>query len=121
EQQGIGRYIERMLGLEHVNPELRVWHDAVKVLRQPDRVARIAVVGKYVAMPDAYLSLLEALKHAGIANRAAVDVNWVNAEDLVGDDLAGLAEYDGILVPGGFGIRGIEGKVTAARIAREQK
>ena len=121
EQQGIGRYIERMLGLEHVTPELRVWHDAVKVLRQPDRVARIAVVGKYVAMPDAYLSLLEALKHAGIANRAAVDVTWVNAEDLVDNDLADLAGYDGILVPGGFGIRGIEGKVAAARIAREER
>ena len=120
EQQGIGRYIERMLGLEHVTPELRVWQDAVRVLRQPERVARIAIVGKYVAMPDAYLSLLEALKHAGIANRAAVDITWVNAEDLVDDDLTDLTRYDGILVPGGFGIRGIEGKVAAARIARER-
>jgi len=119
EQQGIGHYIERMLGLEHVVPEMGVWQEAVRVLRQPDTVARIAVVGKYVAMPDAYLSLLESLKHAGIANRAAVEVTWVNSEDLVGSDLGGLADYDGILVPGGFGIRGIEGKVAAARIARE--
>jgi CTP synthase len=119
EQQGIGRYIERMLGLEHVAPDMAVWEEAVRVLRQPDTVARIAVVGKYVAMPDAYLSLLESLKHAGIANRAAVEVHWVNAEELVGGDLSSLADYDGILVPGGFGIRGIEGKVAAARIARE--
>jgi len=121
EQQGIGHYIERMLGLGHVEPAMQVWQDAVGVLRQPEAVVKIALVGKYVAMPDAYLSLLEALKHAGIANRSAVDVNWVNAEELVGGDLSGLADYDGILVPGGFGIRGIEGKVAAARIAREHK
>ncbi len=121
EQQGIGRYIESMLELERVTPELRVWQEAVRVLRQPERVARIAVVGKYVAMPDAYLSLLEALKHAGIANRAAVEVNWVNAEELVEAELGRLEEFDGILVPGGFGVRGIEGKVRAARYAREQR
>ena len=121
EQQGIGRYVESMLELERVTPELRVWQEAVRVLRQPDRVARIAVVGKYVAMPDAYLSLLEALKHAGIANKAAVEINWVNAEELVDSDLEHLAEFDGILVPGGFGVRGIEGKVRAAQFARERR
>ncbi len=120
EQQGMGRFVERMLDLERVTPELRVWQEAVRILRGPDRDVRIAVVGKYVAMPDAYLSLLEALRHAGIANRAAVDVTWVNAEELVEGDLDHLAEFDGILVPGGFGVRGIEGKVRAARIARER-
>jgi len=120
EQQGMGRFVERMLDLERVTPELRVWQEAVRILRGPDRDVRIAVVGKYVAMPDAYLSLLEALRHAGIANRAAVDVTWVNAEELVEGDLEHLAEFDGILVPGGFGVRGIEGKVRAARIARER-
>ncbi|MFO7545388.1 MAG: CTP synthase [Trueperaceae bacterium] len=119
EQQGMGRYVERMLQLEHVTPELRVWQEAVRTLRNPERSVRIAVVGKYVAMPDAYLSLLEALKHAGIANRAAVDVHWVNAEELIAGDLEHLSEFDGILVPGGFGVRGIEGKVHAATIARE--
>ena len=118
EQQGIGRYVERMLGLEHVTPELRVWQEAVRVLRRPDRVVRIAIVGKYVAMPDAYLSLMEALKHAGIANRAVVDIHWINAEELVEADHRELIQYDGILVPGGFGVRGIEGKVAAARTAR---
>lgn len=119
EQQGIGRFVERRLGLEKVTPELRAWADAVKTLRGPDRHVTIGVVGKYVAMPDAYLSLMEALKHAGIANRAEVALEWVNAEDVVDGDLDALSSLHGILVPGGFGIRGIEGKVRAARYARE--
>lgn len=118
EQQGMGRFIERMLGLEPVTPELRVWQEAVRILRQPDTSVSIGVVGKYVAMPDAYLSLMEALKHAGIANRAQVDIHWINAEDLAPDEEESLATYDGILVPGGFGVRGIEGKVRAAWFAR---
>ena len=121
EQQGIGRFTERRLGLEKVLPELRVWQEAVRTLRRPAREVRIAVVGKYVAMPDAYLSLMEALKHAGIANDARVSIDWVSAEDLGDDDLEALASYDGILVPGGFGVRGIEGKVRAARLARERE
>jgi len=120
EQQGIGRLTERRLGLDKVLPELHVWQEAVRVLRAPSGTVRIAVVGKYVAMPDAYLSLHEALKHAGIANDVAVEVEWVSAEDVAEEgDLGFLAEYDGILVPGGFGVRGIEGKVRSARVARE--
>ncbi len=126
EQQGIGRFTERRLGLEKVLPELHVWQDAVRTLRDPEGRVRIAVVGKYVAMPDAYLSLNEALVHAGIANDVAVDVEWVPAEelaegDLAASDLSFLEAYDGILVPGGFGVRGIEGKVRAARLARERQ
>jgi len=119
EQQGVGRFVEEMLRLERVTPELRAWLEAVRVLRQPQKRVNIAVVGKYVAMPDAYLSLMEALKHAGIANHAAVDIHWVNAEDLVEGDVEHLTSFDGILVPGGFGVRGIEGKVRAAQVARE--
>ena len=118
EQQGIGRFIEHRLGLEKVTPELRAWREAVKVLRQPDKEVTIGVVGKYVAMPDAYLSLMEALKHAGIANNARVSLRWVNAEDLLEQQLGVLDDLDGILVPGGFGVRGIEGKVLAAGYAR---
>ncbi|MDZ7708099.1 MAG: CTP synthase [Trueperaceae bacterium] len=120
EQQGIGRFTERLLGLDKVLPELHVWQEAVRVLRKPAGRARIAVVGKYTAMPDAYLSLNEALKHAGIANDVSVDVEWVSAEEVAEGDLGFLETYDGILVPGGFGVRGIEGKVRAARIARER-
>ena len=118
EQQGIGRFIEHRLSLEKVTPELRAWREAVKVLRQPDREVTIGVVGKYVAMPDAYLSLMEALKHAGIANNARVKLRWVNAEDLLEQQLDTLEDLDGVLVPGGFGVRGIEGKVLAAGYAR---
>lgn len=119
EQQGIGRFIERRLELEKVTPELRSWQEAVRVLRNPSRTVNIGIVGKYVAMPDAYLSLMEALKHAGISNDAAVEMIWVNAEELSEGDLERLKDFDGILVPGGFGIRGIEGKVKAAQYARE--
>ena len=119
EQQGLARCIERHLDLERVTPELRVWQDAVRVLRQPETNVSIGVVGKYVAMPDAYLSLMEALKHAGIANHARVDIDWVSAEGVANGDEIDLHAFDGILVPGGFGVRGIEGKVRAARFARE--
>ncbi len=120
EQQGIGRFIEKRLDLEKVTPELRAWQEAVRVLRQPEHEVAIAIVGKYTAMPDAYLSLMEALKHAGIANDARVTLEWVSAEDLPEGDLSQLESYDGILVPGGFGVRGIEGKVRAAGYARER-
>jgi CTP synthase len=121
EQQGMGRFLERHLGLEKVIPELSAWHRAVRTLRDPSGRVAIGVVGKYVAMPDAYLSLMEALRHAGIANEAQVDIEWVNAEDLDEGDIGRLSEFDGILVPGGFGVRGIEGKVRAARYARENR
>ena len=90
-------------------------------MREPDESVAIGIVGKYVAMPDAYLSLMEALKHAGIANRARVDFRWINAEEVLGDNLIALEGLDGILVPGGFGVRGIEGKVRAATFAREHR
>ena len=120
EQQGIGRFLEQKLNLEPVTPELRVWQDAVRVLRAPEREVTIGVIGKYVAMPDAYLSLLEALKHAGIANDARVRIEWIDAEEVADNQIDSLAGFDGILVPGGFGVRGIEGKVRAAHYAREQ-
>ena len=119
EQQGIGRFIERRLHLEKVTPELRAWQEAVRILRKPEHEVSIGIVGKYVAMPDAYLSLMEALRHAGIANNAQVKLEWVNAEEIVEGEVERLKDFDAILVPGGFGVRGIEGKVRAARYARE--
>ncbi|KGQ21633.2 CTP synthase [Thermus filiformis] len=121
EGQGLGKAVERALGLEPVFPNLSFWQDAVAVLRNPERTVRIAIAGKYVRMPDAYLSLLEALKHAGIRNRARVEVKWVDAEALENGDLdEAFRDVQGILVPGGFGVRGIEGKIRAARYARER-
>jgi len=121
EGQGLGKVVERSLGLEPVFPNLSFWQDAVAILKKPERTVRIAIAGKYVRMPDAYLSLLEALKHAGIRNRARVEVRWVDAEGLENGDLdEAFRDVQGILVPGGFGVRGIEGKIRAARYARER-
>ncbi len=122
EEQGLGKRVEAGLGLEPVIPNLGVWREAVEVLKNPERRVRVAIAGKYVKMPDAYLSLLEALRHGGLKNRAAVEIAWVDVEKLKAeDDLAeAFAGVDAILVPGGFGVRGIEGKIKAARYAREK-
>lgn len=122
EDQGLGRAVEAHLQLEPVLPNLGVWQNAVRVMHAPKREVTIAIAGKYTAMPDAYLSLLEALTHAGVANDARVNIRWVNAEEIAGEEasLEGrFADAHGILVPGGFGIRGIEGKIRAARYARD--
>ncbi|ULH16120.1 CTP synthase [Deinococcus sp. KNUC1210] len=121
EEQGLGKAVETLLNLEPVLPNLSVWQKAIRVMRQPSHEVTIALAGKYTAMPDAYLSLLEALTHAGIANDARVNIHWVNAEELESDPAAHFDDVDGILVPGGFGIRGIEGKIRAAQFARESK
>lgn len=125
EEQGLGKAVEDLLGLERIMPNLGVWTNAVKTIKQPSNTVKIAIAGKYTAMPDAYLSLMESLTHAGIANDAKVNIKWVNAEELAdsgeGELEAQLGDADGILVPGGFGIRGIEGKIKAAEYARTHK
>ncbi|MFN3267158.1 MAG: CTP synthase [Deinococcales bacterium] len=123
EEQGLGREIEKRLRLEVIPPSLGFWHSAVKKLKQPAHQVKIGFVGKYVAMGDSYLSILEGLRHAGIHNNCAVNVVWVNAEDLKNPDDAKLAlePLDGILVGPGFGMRGIEGKILAAQYARTHK
>ena len=120
EQQGIGHFIERSLKLEKVTPHLKSWQEAIKILHEPVKEVSIGIVGKYVAMPDAYLSLMEALTHAGLTHKTRVNTTWVNSEDVAEGNLQELDKFDGILVPGGFGMRGIEGKVRAAGYAREQ-
>ncbi len=122
EEQGLGKKVETKLGLEPVIPNLGVWRDAVETLRSPEHRVRVAVAGKYVKMPDAYLSLMEALRHGGIKNKADVEIVWVDVEDLAThEDLErAFSGVDAILVPGGFGVRGIEGKIRAAQYAREQ-
>ncbi|MFC4426013.1 CTP synthase [Deinococcus navajonensis] len=122
EEQGLGKAVEDLLSLERTIPNLGVWVEAVKTIKQPRREVTIAIAGKYTEMPDAYLSMMESLTHAGIANDARVNIRWVNAEELAeggeGELEAQLGDVGGILVPGGFGIRGIEGKVKAAEYAR---
>lgn len=128
EEQGLGKTVEELLNLERSHPNLGVWTHAVRTIKQPKHTVNIAIAGKYTAMPDAYLSLMESLTHAGIANDAHVNIQWVNAEDLIDANETNeeqelenmLGNAHGILVPGGFGIRGLEGKVKAAHYARTQ-
>jgi len=124
EDWGLGDLVVRLLHLEsrvHA-PDLSGWRALVDRIKQPKPQLEIALVGKYIALPDAYMSVTAALDHAGWAQDCDIKVRWVDSEDLTEDDyeqkLAGAA---GIVVPGGFGHRGIEGKLLAARYARERK
>ena len=94
----------------------------VERAKRPAGTVRIALVGKYVALHDAYLSVAEALTHGGIENGVKVDIKWVDAEQVTDENAAELlGDCDGVLVPGGFGSRGVEGKISAIRYARENK
>ena len=121
ERQGMGHLVLKRLGLEARAPMDAEWVAMVEKLKNPKRNARIAIVGKYTTGSDAYISVQEALKHGGIANEASIEIEWIEAESLTEhpnlDAVFGNA--DGILVPGGFGYRGIEGMLVAARYARE--
>ena len=94
----------------------------VEALRSPVHEITIALVGKYISLHDAYISVVEALKHGGIASHATVNIRWINSEDVTAENADSLlSDVDGILVPGGFGDRGIEGKIEAIRYAREHQ
>ncbi|NIR42980.1 MAG: CTP synthase [Gemmatimonadetes bacterium] len=120
-QQGLDRLVVDKLGLDVRDPELSEWRALVDRVKRPSQGdVRIAVVGKYTQLVDSYKSIHEALVHGGIANSARVDIEWLSSEDFRGpEDAAGLADFDGLLVPGGFGVRGVEGMVRAIRWARE--
>ena len=110
----------RELGLAAPEPDLAEWRAMVERMRSPRRRVRIGLVGKYVKLHDAYLSVAEALRHAAWAQDARVDIDWIDAEELERPDGTELLrELDGIIVPGGFGCRGTEGMFAAARYARE--
>jgi CTP synthase len=116
--EGLDDQILDHFGIESGPPDLSEWEALCKAADEADRRVRIAIVGKYVELADAYKSVIEALTHGGWAHGAHVEVELVSSEDLDTEALEGM---DGILIPGGFGERGIEGKVEAARLAREKK
>jgi CTP synthase len=118
--EGLDDYLCRVLHLSEHEPDLTEWKALVGRVREAEDDVHIGLVGKYVNLPDAYLSVVEALKHGGYACGAKVHVDWIAADDAEGLLTEGrLAGLDGIVVPGGFGVRGIEGKIAAAGYARE--
>ncbi len=120
-EEGLDDYVCSVLRLPDVEPDLREWQGLVDRVRAADLEVRIGVVGKYVTLPDAYLSVAEALRHGGYACGAKVVIDWIASDDTEGLLAEGrLRELDGIVIPGGFGFRGIEGKVAAAGFARLQ-
>jgi len=125
EEQGLDTIVLRKLEMEDKPKDMQGWHDmVVRILKKYDKKVTIAVVGKYVALQDAYISITESLRHAAVANETELDIHWVNAEEIEADDTdmdKVMAGVDGILVPGGFGNRGIEGKIKAIQYAREHK
>ena len=119
-EQRIDDIVLKQLQLDAPVAELEEWSHLVETVKSLEQTVRIALVGKYIALPDAYLSVAEALKHAGYAENAAIEIDWVQAEELTRDNVAErLNQADGILVPGGFGSRGLEGKILAIQYARE--
>ena len=121
EESGLGDYIAREFGLPG-EADLLAWRELVDHIRRPRRVVRVAMVGKYVELPDAYMSVTESLTHAGLAHDIDVEVVWVNAETVTPEELdRTLRRVSGVVVPGGFGPRGTDGKISAARFAREHR
>ena len=120
EKENLAKVACEALHLACPEPDLKDWEAMVDSLRHPNKEVKIALVGKYIALHDAYISVVEALKHGGIAERATVDLHWIDSETLNDDNAKELlGDMAGIIVPGGFGSRGVEGMISAAKYARE--
>lgn len=120
-EQKMDEVVMKKLGIDAPNQDLSDWEEMLYALRNPKQTVKIALVGKYVELHDSYISVNEALKHGGISTMSAVDIHWIDSESLEADSANPdeiLGDMDGILVPGGFGSRGIEGKILAANYAR---
>lgn len=122
ENEGLADSVCRHLGIENRTPNLAEWIEMVKRAENAHKKVTIGLVGKYVELHDAYLSVAEALRHGGIVNDASVDIRWIDSENITVENAADtLSECNGIIVPGGFGKRGIEGMIETIRYARENK
>ncbi len=129
EDQGFADLVMDHFGFEEAEKDLADWRRMIHRFKNPEGTTRVAIVGKYVDLHDAYMSVVESLVHAGIHHGVSVELQWVDSEDLIGSDPdeslrlaeSRLADADGVVVPGGFGDRGIEGKIAAIRYARENR
>jgi len=121
QEQGVDDIVVDKLGIKCPPADLSQWRDVVEAQLNPERTTRIAIVGKYLELLDAYKSLIEAITHAGIRTRTRVDIDFIDAEGLEREGTAALDAVHAILVPGGFGKRGFEGKILAAQYARENR
>ena len=122
QREGLDRIVVNHLNLGNGEADMSEWQALVNKVKSLSRKTTVAIVGKYVSLPDAYMSVVESLKHAGFANDTDVQIHWVNSEDVTDENAdEWLRDVDGILVPGGFGDRGIEGKIAAIRYARERR
>ena len=120
EEEHLAEVACQCLNLPCPKPDLADWRKMVDDWKHPLHEVDVAIVGKYVQLHDAYISVVEALHHGGVANRTTVNIHWINSEDVTDENAAELLGHmDGILVPGGFGSRGMEGKISAVRYARE--
>jgi CTP synthase len=121
-EEGLDSVVAKRLGLPDVEPDLAEWREIVRRVNAARERVEVALVGKYVELPDAYLSVVESLRHAGLKHGVNVDIRWLSSDDLDADNAeAQLAGVHGVLVPGGFGVRGVEGKIEAVRVAREHE
>ena len=124
QKEGLDKIVLEKLNMDYSPANMAEWEKMVYKINHPSKKVKVAVVGKYVELPDAYISVTEALHHAGIANDTDVKITWVNSEKLEEEDqdfTEVFAGCKGILVPGGFGDRGVEGKIKAIQFAREHK
>lgn len=123
EQEGLARQVLDRLSLENEEPNLASWKAMIQAIKEPTRTLKVALAGKYTGLNDAYLSVMESIRHAGAAVGASVELKWINSEDCADADTAEalLADVDALVVPGGFGNRGIEGKINVIQYARTSK
>ena len=120
--EGLDRYVCEILGLANLEADLGSWSALVDRIDEATSKVQIGVIGKYVSLPDAYMSVVESLRHGGYHHGAEIEIDWIQAEDVEGLLASGrLAHLDGMVIPGGFGERGIEGKIAAAQYARENE
>ena len=121
EEQQMASVVLKLLGMEDKTPDLKSWKQLVEKINNPEKTIKVAIAGKYTKLSDAYISVVESLKHAGYANHAKIEIKWINSEDCIDDKQCKemLKNMDALVVPGGFGVRGIEGKLNCIKYARE--